>query len=103
MAASQRERKMALDGTAVFVAVLCDDHTRPGTVWIFCFLEKNGGKFRIFDRKADASWNFPVFIALGMQQPVSRLLSSGYDTGLGGRIDGRMETSGETTGKKTER
>lgn len=41
-------RKVALDSAAVFVAVLCDDHSRSGAGRIFRFFGKDREKFCIF-------------------------------------------------------
>lgn len=94
---------MALDFATVFVAVLCDDHSRSGAGRIFRFSGKDREKFCIFCQSTDVAWYFPVFIDLGMQQPLSGLLCSGDDIDGIGWIDTGVEAAGGTEGKKTER
>lgn len=94
---------MALDSAAVFVAVLCDDHSRSGAGRIFRLSGKDRGKFCIFRQSADVAWYFPVFIDLGMQQPLSCLFYSGDDTDGIGWIDTGVEAADGMEGKKTER
>lgn len=94
---------MALDSAAVFVAVLCDAHSRSGAGRIFRLSGKDREKFCIFGQSADIAWYFPVFIDLGMQQPLSGLLCSGDDIDGIGWIDTGVEAAGGTEGKKTER
>ena len=88
---------MALDFATVFVAVLCDDHSRSGAGRIFRFSGKDREKFCIFRQSTDVAWYFPVFIDLGMQQPLSD------DTDGIGWIDTGVEAAGWMEGRKTER
>ena len=94
---------MALDFATVFVAVLCDDHSRSGAGRIFRFFGKDREKFCIFRQSTDVAWYFPVFIDLGMQQPLSGLFYSGDDTDGIGWIDTGVEAAGGMEGRKRER
>ena len=85
---------MTLDSAAVFVAVLCDDHSRSGAGRIFRFSGKDREKFCIFRQSTDVASYFPVFIDLGMQQPLSGLFYSGDDTDGIGWIDTGVEAAG---------
>lgn len=91
---------MALDSAAVFVAVLCDDHSRSGAGRIFRFSGKDREKFCIFRQSTDVAWYFPVFINLGMQQPLSGLFYSSDDTDGIGWIDTGVEAAGGMEGKR---
>ena len=94
--------EMALDFTAVFVAVLCDAYVWGASFRIYCFLEKNRGEFSVFCRPADAAWNLSVSIALGEQQSISVLLFADNGTCSSGWADGRSEDSGEAEKEKID-
>lgn len=67
------------------------------------FLEKTERSSVFSGQSTDVAWYFPVFIDLGMQQPLSGLFYSGDDTDGIGWIDTGVEAAGGMEGKKIER